>query len=232
MRKLKPNERVFNLIKKAGRVIGTDDPRRWWAKRRCPLLWMQFTCPVIKEQKNRLNLQSVKTEELPLLSKSYTKHWLKLQGVNWNEFQKGNSWQNYALFWPYFYDPPSPDRPLIQTNSPLMATRVQAWDHHWASETWNFTHTTNIKRKVFRRKLRVSASSDYAGAMNIQQQNLNTVKSLLRQLFVKRSLRKLNQITKKRVTSIIEWKTPSDHWRKWVGEGRVVTVHMWNKCPG
>ena len=30
-------------------------------------------------------------------------------------------------------------------------------------------------------------------------------------------------------------KTPSAHWRegsKWVGQGRVVTVHMWNKYPG
>ena len=56
-------------------------------------------------------------------------------------------------------------------------------------------------------------------------------------LIVKRSLRKLNQITKKRshFSNIIEWKTPADHWRggsKWVGEGRVVTVHKWNKCPG
>ena len=161
--------------------------------------------------------------------------------MNWNEFQKQNSCQNYAFFWPYFYDPPAPDRPLIQmknqergegtalSNSPLMATRIQAWDRHWdwVSETWNVDHTTNIKCKVFRRKLSflfiktwpeetrnnikvktpLSASSDYAGAMNVQQQNLNTVKSLLRKLFVKRSLRKLNQITKKkkkqRVTSLI-----------------------------
>ena len=61
--------------------------------------------------------------------------------------------------------------------------------------------------------------------MNVQQQNLNTVKSLLHQLFVKRSLRKLNQITKKKkshFSNVIEWKTPSNHWRggsKWVGEG-------------
>ena len=143
------------------------------------------------------------------------------------------------------------------SNGPLMATRVQAWDRHCAPGTWNVDHTTNIKCKVFRRKLTflfietwpeetrnnikvktpLSASSDYVGAMNVQQQNLNTVKSLLRQFFVKRSLRKLNQITKKksRFSNIIEWKTPSDHWRggsKWVGEARVVTVHMWNKCPG
>ena len=38
--------------------------------------------------------------------------------------------------------------------------------------------------------------------MNVQQQNLNTVKSLLRQLFVKRSLRKLNQITEKKESMI------------------------------
>ena len=176
--------------------------------------------------------------------------------MNWNEFQKQNSCQNYAFFWPYFYDPPAPDRPLIQTNRPLMATCIQAWDHHWAPETWNVDHTTDIKYKVFRRKISfhfietwpeetrnnikektpLSASSDYASAMNVQQQNLNTVKSLLHQLFVKRSLRKLNQITKKKshFSNIIEWKTPLDHWRggsKWVGEARVVTVYMWNKCP-
>ena len=182
---------------------------------------------------------------------------------------KENSCQNYAVLWPYFYDPPAPDRPLIQmknqergegtdvSNSALMATCVQAWDRHWVSETWNVDHTTIIKCKVFRRKLSflfietwpeetrnnikvkspLSVSSDYAGAMNVQQQNLNTVKPLLRQLFVKRSLRKLNQITEKRshFCNIIEWKTPSDHWRggsKRVEEGRVVTVDMWNKCPG
>ena len=163
--------------------------------------------------------------------------------MNWNEFQKQNSCQNYAFFWPYFYDPTAPDRPLIQmknqergegtdvSKSPLMATCVQAWDRHWAPKTWNANHTTNIKCKVFRRKLSfrlietwpektrnnikvktpLSASSDYAGAMNVQQQNLNTVKSLLRQFFANRSLRKLNQITKKKshLSNIIEWKTPS-----------------------
>ena len=174
-------------------------------------------------------------------------------------FKNKNSCQNYAFFWPYFYDSPAPDRPLIQmknqergegtalSNSPLMATRVQAWDRHWdwVSETWNVDHTKNIKCKVFRHKLSflfiktrpeetrnnikektpLSASSDYASAMNVQQQNLNTVKSLLHQLFVKRSLRKLNQITKKKkshFSNVIEWKTPSNHWRggsKWVGEG-------------
>ena len=155
-----------------------------------------------------------------------------LQGVNRNEFRKQNSRQNYAFFWPSFYDPPAPDRPLIQmknqergegttvSNRPLMATRVQAGDRHWAPETWNVDHTTSIKCKVFRRKLSflfietwpeetrnnikvktpLSASSDYAGAMNVQQQNLNTVKSLLRKLFVKRSLGKPNQITKKNKT--------------------------------
>ena len=57
-------------------------------------------------------------------------------------------------------------------------------------------------------------------------------------LIVNQSLRKLNQIIiikKIHFSNIIEWKTPSDHWRgglKWVGEGRVETVHMWNKCPG
>ena len=95
-------------------------------------------------------------------------------------------------------------------------------------KTWPEETRNNIKVKT-----PLSASS--ACAMNVQQQNLNTVKSLLRQFFVKRSLRKLNQITKKksRFSNIIEWKTPSDHWRggsKWVGEGRVVTVRMWNKC--
>ena len=45
----------------------------------------------------------------------------------------------------------------------------------------------------------------------------------------------LQKLQNKRVTSLIEWKTPSYQWRggsKWVGEGRVVTVHMWNKCSG
>ena len=42
---------------------------------------------------------------------------------------KENSCQNYAVFWPYFYDPPAPDRPLI------VATRVQAWDGHCDTET-------------------------------------------------------------------------------------------------
>ena len=143
--------------------------------------------------------------------------------MNWNEFQKQNSSQNYAFFWPYFYDQPAPDRPLSQmkneergvgtkiSDGPMIATRVHAWDRHWAPETWNVDHTTNIKCKVYRPKLSflstetwpeetrnnikvktpLSASSDYGGAMNVQQQNLNTVKSLLRQLFVKRSLRKL-----------------------------------------
>ena len=147
---------------------------------------------------------------------------------------KENSCQNYAVFWPYFYDPPASDCPLIQmknqergertdvSKSALMAICVQAWDRHWVSETWNVDHTTNIKCKVFRRKLSflfietwpeetrnnikvkspLSVRSDYAGAMNVQQQNLNTVKSLLRQLFVKRSLRKLNQITEKKESMI------------------------------
>ena len=47
------------------------------------------------------------------------------------------------------------------------------------------------------------------------------------------NLIKLQQ-KKSHFSNIMEWKTPSDHWRggsKWVG-GRVVTVHMWNKCPG
>ena len=120
--------------------------------------------------------------------------------MNWNEFQKQNSCQNYAFLWPYFYDPPAPDRPLIQmknqergegtalSNSPLMATRVQAGDRPWAPETWNVDHKANIKCKVFRRKLSflfiktwpeetrnnikvktlLSACSDYAGAMNVQ----------------------------------------------------------------
>ena len=150
-------------------------------------------------------------------------------------FKNKNSCQNYAFFWPYFYDQPAPDRPLIQTKnqergegtafskSPLMATRLQARVRHPNPETQTVDHTTNIKCKVFRRKLTflfietwpeetrnnikvktpLSASSDYVGAMNVQQQNLNTVKPLLRQLSVKRSLRKLNQITKKKVTSLI-----------------------------
>jgi len=102
-----------------------------------------------------LNLQSVKTKELTLLSKSYAKHWLKLQRMNWNEIQTKNSWKNYAFFWPYFYDPPAPDRPLIQmknlergegtliSKSDLMATYVQAWGRHCPPET-NVDHTTNI----------------------------------------------------------------------------------------
>ena len=63
--------------------------------------------------------------------------------------------ENYAFFWPYFYDPPAPDRPLIQmknqergggrtiSNGSLMATFVQAWGRHCAPET-NVDHTTNI----------------------------------------------------------------------------------------
>ena len=109
------------------------------------------------------------------------------------------------------------------SNSIVMAICVQAWDHRWAPETWNVDHTTSSKCKVFRRKLSFhfietwpegtrnnikvktpsSASSDYAGAMNVEQQNLNTVKSLLRQLFVKRSLRKLNQITHTKKESLL-----------------------------
>ena len=141
---------------------------------------------------------------------------------------KENSCQNYAVFWPYFYDPPAPDRPLIQmknqqrgdgTDSPLMATRVQAWDGHCDTETWNVGHTTNIKCKVFSRKLSFlfietwpeetrnnikvklhyqQVQTTWVQWKNVQQQNLNRVKSLLRQLFVKRSLRKLNKITKKK----------------------------------
>ena len=43
----------------------------------------------------------------------------------------------------------------------------------------------------------------------------------------------LTKLQNKRVTTLIEWKTPSYQWRggsKWVGEGRVLTVQMWNKC--
>ena len=51
------------------------------------------------------------------------------------------------FFCPYIYDPPAPDRPLIQmknqergvgtdvSNSPLIATGVQAWNRHWSPET-------------------------------------------------------------------------------------------------
>ena len=48
--------------------------------------------------------------------------------------------------------------------------------------------------------------------MNVQQQNLNTVKSLLRQLFVKRSLHKLNQITKKK-DSLLEYNRMKNPFR-------------------
>lgn len=69
--------------------------------------------------------------------------------MNWNEFQKENSWKNYA-----FYDPPVPDRPLIQmknqqggektklSNGPVMATHVQAWGRQGRSETNDNTRIT------------------------------------------------------------------------------------------
>ena len=151
--------------------------------------------------------------------------------MNWNEFQKENSWQNYAFFWPYFYDPPAPDRPLIQmmknqergvgttlSNSHLMATHVQAWGRHCAPER-DVHHTTNIKCKIFRRKLSflfieawpeetrnnvkvkttLPASLDWAGEVHVQNKNLNTVKSLSRSSWNKWSLRKLNLITKQKI---------------------------------
>ena len=166
---------------------------------------------MIKEQENRPSLAISESWRITFVKQILYKALIKttLQGVNWNEFQKQNSCQNYAFFWPYFYDPTAPDRPLIQmknqergegtdvSNGPLIATCVQAWDRHCAPETWNVDHTTNIKCKVFRRKLSflfietwpeetrnnikvktpLSASSDYVDAMNVQQQNLNTVKS-------------------------------------------------------
>ena len=77
---------------------------------------MQFTCPVIKEQKNRPSLAFSESWRITFVKWILYKALIKttLQGVNWNEFQKQNSCQNYAFFWPYFYDPPAPDRPLIQ----------------------------------------------------------------------------------------------------------------------
>ena len=113
---------------------------------------------MIKEQENRPSLAISESWRITFVKQILYKALIKttLQGVNWNEFQKQNSCQNYAFLWPYFYDPPAPDRPLIQmknqergegtnvSNSPLMATRVQACDRHWAPETWNVDHTTNI----------------------------------------------------------------------------------------